>query len=279
MLLEHCRWPLANGASGLAVLGATGEANSFCLKEHIRIIESLVEAGVTGKNLMPGTESCLTADAAVLTKTAVEAGVGGVLMLLPFYYKKLSDEGLFAFFSEVIQRVGDERLQLYLYHFPQMSATPITYNLIEMLLKDYPATLAGMKDSSSVLDNITGAVRNFPGFHVLSGADDLLLKVLEAGGTGAITACSNVCSASLGSLHDGFRAGRDDSALNEKVSAVRYTMAQFPLQSALKQLIARHTGDECWLRLRPPLMQMSDERARELFSAFDAIGYDLPAAA
>ncbi len=279
MLLDHCRWLLANGASGLAVLGTTGEANSFCLKERIRIIESLVEAGVPGKSLMPGTGSCSTADAAVLTKIAVEAGVGGVLMLPPFYYKKLSDEGLFAFFSEVIQCVGDERLQIYLYHFPQMSATPITYNLIEMLLKEYPDTLAGMKDSSGVLDNMTGAVRNFPGFHVLSGADDLLLQVLEAGGAGAITACSNVCSASLGSLHDGFRAGQDVSALNEQVSAVRHTMAQFPLQSALKQLMARHTGDERWLRLRPPLMQMSDERARELFSAFDAIGYDLPAAA
>ena len=160
-----------------------------------------------------------------------------------------------------------------------MSATRITYNLIEMLLKDCPDTLAGMKDSSSVLDNVTGVVRNFPGFHVLSGADDLLLQVLEAGGAGAIAAYSNVCSASLGSLHDGFRAGRDVSALNGQVSAVRYTRAQFPLQSALKQLIARHTGDECWLRLRPPLMQMSDERGRELCSTFDAIGYDLPAAA
>ena len=279
MLLDHCRWLLANGASGLAILGTTGEANSFCLKERIRMIEGLVEAGIPGEKLMPGTGSCSIVDAAVLTKVAVEAGAGGVLMLPPFYYKNPSDEGLFAFFSEVIQRVGDARLQIYLYHFPQMSATPITYNLIEMLLKAYPETVAGMKDSSGVLDNMTGAARNFPGFHVLSGADDLMLAAMEAGGAGAITACSNICSASLGALHDGFRAGQDVGQLNEQVTAVRRTIAKFPLQAALKQLMARHTGDERWLRLRPPLMQMSAEQAQELFAAFDAIGYELPAAA
>ena len=279
LLAQHCKWLLANGSSGLAVLGTTGEANSFSLKERIRIVESLVEAGVPGEKLLPGTGSCSLTDAVELTRVAVNAGAGGVLMLPPFYYKNPSDEGLYAFFSEVIQRVGDDRLQIYVYHFPQMSATPISYNLIEMLLKAYPDTVAGMKDSSGVVENMTGAVKNFPGFHVLSGADDLMLPVLQAGGAGAITACANVCSAPLSAVHAGFRSGQDVSALQAQVTAVRQTVAGFPLSAALKQLMARHSGDQRWLRVRPPLMVLSDAQVAELYSAFDAIGCDLPAAA
>ena len=279
MMARHCHWLLANGASGLAILGTTGEANSFSLKERIRIIESLVEAGVPAEKLLPGTGSCALTDAVELTKVAVGAGAGGVLMLPPFYYKNPSDEGLYAFFSEVIQRVADPRLKIYLYHFPQMSATPITYNLIEMLLKDYPDAIAGMKDSSGVIDNMTGAAEKFPGFHVLSGADDLMLPLLEKGGAGAITACANVCSAPLSAVYDGHRAGGDIAALHEQVTAIRKTVAGFPLSAALKHLMARHSGDDNWLRVRPPLTMLSDAQQRELFDAFDAIGHQLPAAA
>ncbi len=279
LMAKHCHWLLNNGSSGLAVLGTTGEANSFSLKERIRIIESLVEAGIPGEKLLPGTGSCSLTDAVTLTRVAVNAGAGGVLMLPPFYYKNPSDEGLYAFFSEVIQRVADPRLQIYLYHFPQMSATPITYNLIEMLLKDYPDSIAGMKDSSGEFENMSGAAEKFPGFHVLSGADDLLLPLLEKGGAGAITACANVCSSPLAAVHDGFRAGTDVSALHAQVTAVRHTIAGFPLQSALKALMARHTGNDSWLRLRPPLTLLTEEKTAELFNAFDAIGHELPAAA
>ncbi len=279
LLAQHGKWLLANGATGLAILGTTGEANSFSLKERIRIIESAVEAGIPAAALMPGTGSCALTDAVELTRVAVNAGAGGVLMLPPFYYKNPSDAGLHAFFSEVIQRVGDTRLQIYLYHFPQMSATPISFNLIEMLLKDYPDTIAGMKDSSGVLDNMTGAAKAFPGFHVLSGADDLMLPLLEAGGAGAITACANVCSAALGGLYAAYRAGGDTAALHAQVTAVRQALAKFPLSAGLKQLIARHTGDDRWLRVRPPLALLSEADVHGLYAAFDAIGYELPAAA
>jgi 4-hydroxy-tetrahydrodipicolinate synthase len=279
LLSEYCKWLLANGASGLAILGTTGEANSFSLKERIRIIEGVVEAGVPAATLMPGTGSCSLTDAVELTRVAVEAGAGGVLMLPPFYYKNPSDAGLFAFFSEVIQRVGDARLQIYLYHFPQMSATPISYDLIEMLLKAYPDNIAGMKDSSNVLDNMTGAAKTFPGFHVLSGADDLMLPLLEAGGAGAITACANVCSAALGALYQAYRAGGDTAALQRQVTAVRQSVSKFPLSAGLKQLIHRHTGDARWLKVRPPLMLLSEADTKALYAAFDAVGYDLPAAA
>ena len=116
LMVEYSKWMMANGCDGLAILGTTGEANSFSLKERIRIIESLIEGAVPAEILMPGTGSCSITDAVELTKMAVNAGVGGVLMLPPWYYKNPSDAGLVRFFSEVIQRVGDDRLQIYLYH-------------------------------------------------------------------------------------------------------------------------------------------------------------------
>jgi 4-hydroxy-tetrahydrodipicolinate synthase len=275
-LVEHSNWLLANGCDGLAILGTTGEANSFCLKERIRVIEGLVEGGIPGEKLMPGTGSCALTDAVTLTKVAVDAGAKGVLMLPPFYYKNPSDEGLFAYFSEVIQRLGDDRLKIYLYHFPQMSATPISYNLIEMLVKAYPDTVVGMKDSSGDINNMVGAAKNFDNFCVLAGADDCLLPLLEQGGGGCITACANVASPLAKEVYNGFHAGEDVSTANAALTKVRQEVSKFPGPPALKALMARHTGNDSWRNLRAPLLNLNDEQANALFTAFDAIDYQMP---
>jgi 4-hydroxy-tetrahydrodipicolinate synthase len=279
LMAAHCRWLLDNGSDGLAVLGTTGEANSFGLKERIGILEGLVEAGIPPEVLMPGTGSCALPDAIALTRRAVELGAPGVLMLPPFYYKNPSDEGLFAAYSEVIQKIGDDRLKICLYHFPQMSGVPITYPLIEMLLKEYPSTVAGMKDSSGDFDNMSGAAKEFPGFAVFAGSDELLLPLIEAGGAGCITACANVGSSLAAEVYQGWKSGGDIAAVNETLTAVRQAVCQFPLSTALKTLMARHSGNDGWLNIRPPLMPMDDAERGKLFKNFDAIGFDLPLAA
>jgi len=278
-MASYSKWLLDNGCDGLAILGTTGEANCFSLKERIRIIEGLVEAGIPASALMPGTSSCALTDAVELTRAAVNAGCGGVLMLPPFYYKNPSDAGLFRFFSEVIQRIGDDRLKVYLYHFPQMSATPISYNLIGMLLKEYPNTIAGMKDSSGVLDNMTGAVKEFPGFEVLSGAEDCFLPLIQQGGAGCITACSNVSSELAQAVYQAHLAGTDTEPMNSQLCEIRAIIQQYPLSMALKHLIARHEDDEGWLNIRPPFVQFDETTLQKLYGEFDAVGYDLPAAA
>ena len=279
LMAQYSKWLLGNGCDGLAILGTTGEANSFSLKERIRIIESLVEAGVPAHTLMPGTSSCALTDAVELTRAAVDAGVGGVLMLPPFYYKNPSDDGLYRFFSEVIQRVGDASLQIYLYHFPQMSATPISYDLIGRLGTAYPGTVVGMKDSSGDLDNMLGAVERFPGFRVLSGAEDCFLPLVQAGGTGCITACSNVSSQLAQDVYQAHLNGTDAGAMNDQLCEIRRVIQQYPLSMALKHLIARHSGDDGWLNVRPPFVPFDEGRLAKLYGEFDAIGYDLPVAA
>ena len=275
----HCKWLLENGCDGLAILGTTGEANSFSVGERIEIIESLIDDGVSPDVMMPGTGCCSITDSVELTKAAVDAGAPGVLMLPPFYYKNPTDEGLFASFSEVIQRVGDSRLKIYLYHFPQMSNTPISLNLIGMLTKAYPDTVVGMKDSSGIFENMVAVRKEFPDFVVLTGADNLLLPHLENGGHGCITACSNVSANLSAQVYAGFKNGTDVSEVNAKLNAVRELMSQYVLFPALKHLMARHSGNEGWLNIRPPLVMFDDAKAQELYAGFDAIDFNMAKAA
>lgn len=282
LMTDHCKWLLANGCDGLGVLGTTGEANSFGLKERISIIEGLVERGIPGDVMMPGTGCCASIDTVNLTQAAIGAGAKGVLMLPPFFYKDNSDEGLFAAYSDVIQKIGDSRLKIYLYHFPQMSGVPITYGLIEMLLKEYPETVVGMKDSSGVLENMAGAAERFPGFACFAGADDLMLPLLRRGGAGCITAAANVTSSLNAAVYNGWVNNGDTpevEAAHEELSAMRFTVSEYPYPPGLKALIARHTGKDGWLNIRPPLTRLSDADRNDLYQKFDALGSPMPAAA
>src|SRR5512143_1075443 len=124
-LIRQCKWMLGQNC-GLAVFGTNSEANSFSVRERMTVLEALVRSGVDPRRMMPGTGCCALADTVQLTAHAVALDCAGVLMLPPFYYKGVSDEGLYRSYSEVVQRVGDARLRIYLYHFPAMSQVPIT---------------------------------------------------------------------------------------------------------------------------------------------------------
>src|SRR6187551_593525 len=146
--VRHCRWLLKSGCAGLAVFGTNSEANSMSVAEKRALLEALVAGGVPASALMPGTGHCALSDSIEMTRAAVQLGCAGVLMLPPFYYKGVSDEGLFRNFAEIIERVGDSRLRIYLYNIPPVSQITITLPLIERLLARYPVIIAGAKDSS-----------------------------------------------------------------------------------------------------------------------------------
>ena len=276
LMAYHCRWLLNNGCDGLAVLGTTGEANSLSVKERINILDGLVEKGIPSDTLLPGTGSCALPDAVELTRAALRNGMSGVLMLPPFYYKNPSEDGLFAAYSEIIQQVGDASLKICLYHFPQMSGVPIPFSLIERLLKEYPGTVVGVKDSSGDSENMFGIVKNFPGFSVFSGSDELLLPLICEGGAGCITACANVGSSLAGNIYQGWKNGDDVTSIHETLTSLRDVVVKYPLATALKTLIARHYGNEEWLNIRAPLIKMSNEKSDALFRAFDAVEFSIP---
>jgi 4-hydroxy-tetrahydrodipicolinate synthase len=264
----HCDGLLAAGCHGLSVFGTTGEANSLSVKERLAALEALLESGVPAGALLPGTGSCALTDTVRLSRAALEAGTAGVLVLPPFYYKGVGDDGLFRFFAEVVQRIGDEHLRLYLYHIPQMTGIGLGLPLISRLIEAYPGVIAGTKDSSGDRERITTLCRDFPNFSVLAGTETLLLEALRKGGEGCISATVNVTSRLARRVHDAHASGRDDEAeaLQQRLSALRATIEAFPMIPALKALMADLTGDGAWRNLRPPLSGLDEEQAQYLLS-------------
>ncbi len=276
---RHCKWLLANGCNGLGVLGTTGEANSLGIGERLSLMEGLTERGVPARAMLPGTGTTALSDTVLLTKRAEELGCRGVLLLPPFYYKHPSEDGLFAYFSEVIQRVGGS-IALYLYHFPQQSAVPIGLALVERLLRAYPGKVKGVKDSSGDFANTKAYVDHFAheGFEVYCGDDGALHALLQEGGAGCITASANVGSAvSARVLRNWDRQAGADAQVT--LAAVRRAVTSEALIPGLKALLARHTGEAAWRNVRPPHLPLAAEAEARLFAAFDACGVKLAPAA
>ncbi len=278
-MARHCRWLLDNGCDGLAVLGTTGEANSFSLDERLAILDSLIDAGVPAAALIPGTGCCALPDTVRLTRHAIGHGTAGVLLLPPFYYKEVSDDGLFAYFAEAIERIGDERLRVYLYHFPLMSAVPFSHRLIGRLLSAYPGTVVGLKDSSGDLDHMTSLARDFPGFKVFAGTERHFLAMLKAGGAGCITAGANVLGSVIGKLYGLWRAkgdGEEIEGAQARVTELRLTLERFPMIPAMKHILAGHTDKPGWATVRPPLTRLDPGKAAELSTTIEEAGLTLP---
>jgi 4-hydroxy-tetrahydrodipicolinate synthase len=278
-MAAHCRWLLANGCNGLGVLGTTGEANSLGISERIAVLEGLAARGIPASRMMPGTGTTALTDTVLLTKKAEELGCRGALLLPPFYYKNPSDDGLLAYFGEVIQRVGGD-IKLYLYNFPQQSAIPFSVDFIGRLLKAYPGKVQGIKDSSGSYENGLAYVENFAreGFEVYAGDDTLLKPLLEKGSAGCITAASNVNCASGAMVYAGWNTPAGVAA-HEVLAATRKAVISVPLISGLKALVARNTGNAAWENIRPPHLKLTAGQKTALFSAFDACGIRLANAA
>ena len=264
----HCHRLLAAGCHGLSVFGTTGEANSLSVNERLAALEALLESGVTSETLLPGTGSSALTDTVRMSRAALEAGATGVLVLPPFYYKGVEDEGLFRFFAEVVERIGDDRLRLYLYHIPQMTGVELGLPLISRLIDAYPGAIAGTKDSSGDTKRIETLCREFPGFAVLAGSETLLLETLRNGGEGCISATVNVTSRLARRVHDAHVARRADEAqaLQERLSALRASIEAYPMIPALKALMSDLTGEEAWRNLRPPLSGLTEEQEKKLLA-------------
>ena len=274
--VRQCRWLLSQNV-GLAVFGTNSEANSLSVEEKIDLLDRLVGAGVDPARMMPGTGCCALTDSVRLTAHAVKLGCGGVLMLPPFYYKGVSDDGLFRNFAEVIERVGEARLRVYLYHIPPVAQVPITLSLVERLVKAYPTQTAGMKDSGGDWKNTQAFLDTFAeaGFDIFPGAETFLLQGMRHGGAGCISATANVNPAAIARLYDTWR-GADAEAQQKRLDEVRGTFAKFPMIPALKAAVAHYGGDPSWKTVRPPLVALTPEQSGALVRELDARGFTMP---
>jgi 4-hydroxy-tetrahydrodipicolinate synthase len=308
--IGHCQWLLSQNC-GLAPFGTNSEANSMSADERMILLDALVAAGIDPSRMMPGTGCCSITETVQLTAHAVKHGCAGVLMLPPFYYKDVSEEGLYRYFSEVVQRVGDTRLKIYLYHIPPVAVVGITPKLVERLLKAYPDAIAGMKDSSGDWKNTKTFLDAFAEtarpartaraartFDVFVGSESFLLANMRNGGVGTISAIANVNPAAIYQLYQkcsGVRSGErrgDREAVASAVSADRhledqqsklnvvrevFSTRKFPsMIAALKQAISIYMSDAEWTRVRPPLVELTTEQANLLATELKAIGFTMP---
>ena len=306
--IAHCKWLLSQNC-GLAVFGTNSEANSLSMEERATLLDELFAAGIDPSRMMPGTGCCSLMETVKLTAQAVGHGCAGVLLLPPFYYKDVDEEGLYRYFSEVVQRVGDARLKIYLYHIPPVAVLGITTGLVERLLAAYPNAIAGMKDSSGDWNNTktfldafavragravstAGAARTFD---VFVGSESFLLAGMRNGGVGTISATANVNPAAIYELyvecirnqtsdigdqtsnieHQTSKMERQQADLN--VVREVFSSRKFPsMIAALKQAIAIYADDPAWRTVRPPLVELIPEQAKTLAAELKAISFAMP---
>jgi 4-hydroxy-tetrahydrodipicolinate synthase len=250
--VAHCKALLADGCAALAPFGTTSEANSLSIEEREWMLDAVLEAGIDAARLIPGTGSCALPDAVRLSRRF--AACAGVLVLPPFYYKAVSEEGLYRFYSQLIER---STASVYLYHIPQITQVPIPLGVIQRLHDAYPKNLAGLKDSGNDFAYTRSVIEAVPKLHVYSGSEKMLSQNLAAGGAGCITATANVNAAALARV-----AADPTPDAQAALDDVRSRYDALPIIPALKEAMARK--DPEWRRLRPPLVELTEDQRAQL---------------
>ncbi|MEE3237233.1 MAG: dihydrodipicolinate synthase family protein [Pseudomonadota bacterium] len=274
-LINQCQWLLSQNV-GLAVFGTNSEANSMSVGEKIELLDRLVESGIDTNRMMPGTGCCASTDTVDLTAHAVKLGCAGTLMLPPFYYKGVSDDGIYANFADVIERVGSSDLRIYLYHIPPIAQVGFTPELIERLITDYPDTIVGIKDSSGDWDNTQAMLdRKWDDFRIFVGSESFLLENMRNGGAGCISATANVNPAAIDHLYEHWQADNAD-VIQQKLDDIRDAVMAYPMIAALKATVAEFSGDNAWRTVRPPLVSLSRNQSSTLSENLREQGFEMP---
>jgi len=274
--VAFCRWILDQGADGLAIFGTTSEANSMSAPERMALLDRLIASGIPAAKLMPGTGACSITEAAMLIKHAIAHGCGGVLMLPPFYYKGMTEQGVYDFIAAVIDRVGSPALKMYLYHIPPQTMIPFGVELVGRLIKAYPNTVVGLKDSSGDWNNTKALLDAYAstGFGIFPGSEVFLLDGLRNGGVGCITASGNVNVRGIRKVYENWKTPQADQ-LQADITLVRMTIQKYAMVPALKRIVAHFHGDPDWANVRPPMERLSDAQSKALIADLEKIGYSL----
>jgi 4-hydroxy-tetrahydrodipicolinate synthase len=272
-LTRHCAWLLARGCDGINLLGTTGEAASLSVEQRISVMRAAADAGLPVERFLVGTGAAAFADTVALTREAFALGYHAPLVIPPFYFKTLENEGVFRFYARLIEKVGEPELRLYLYHFPQMSGVGFDLELIGRLVDAFPRVIVGMKDSSGDLAYARSVVDAFPQLAVFPSSETALTGGAIAGFAGCISATVNVTSPiaarvwrERGSLETRVPTS-DEAALH----AIRAAMTAAPLVAAVKHVTARVSGDTQFAHVAPPLVELSRDAAAALDRKLDAI--------
>ena len=264
--VKLARFLLDNGCDALNVLGTTGEATSFSLAERKAVMSAYKAQGLPLDRLMVGTGAAAVSDAAALTRHAADLGFAGALVLPPFYYKGVPDDGLVAYIDRLLCATEERPIPIYLYHFPAMSGLPWHVDLIKRLLATFPSRIVGLKDSSGDMAYARSAAAISPGFAVFPSTEAALLEARGGAFAGCISATANL-NADLCA-----RAwAQGDQAALEAAVAIRKLFDGKPLVSGVKALLAHIHGDAALGRVKPPLAAFSAADRAAVIAGHDTI--------
>jgi len=256
---------LSTGCSGLAPFGTTGEALSVSNDERMQALENLIKSGISPNKLIPGTGLCNFPDTVKISRHAIELGCKGVMTLPAFYFKDVTDEGLFQYYERLIDEINHPNLKIYLYHIPQVSGVGLSIPLVKKLRSTYPDIIVGIKDSSGVWEN-TEQLLSIDGLIVYPGAELPVIDAIKLGGPGCISATANFNPTNIARVIELSHDGKWDQAeeAHKDVKEVRYLFQDYSAIPAQKAMLAIKYKDDRWKNIRPPLVQISEQRSSEL---------------
>lgn len=273
LYLAHADACLSGGAHYLSPFGTTSEALSNTSVERMDALEQLVSSGVArADQLMPGTGLCALQETLRLCSHAVEIGCAAVMVLPPFFFTNATDDGLYRYYSQLIETLGTDAFKMCLYHIPQNTGVGVSPELAARLNEAYPEVVVAYKDSSGIWDNTRAVIEAAPGISVFPGSESFLPRAMKLGGGGCISASCNSNVVSIRKLFDFVQADAweaVDQALDQ-INAHRQAVQKGGLIPALKALKAKQTGDKRWLNLRPPLENADPDLANDLIATLPA---------
>jgi 4-hydroxy-tetrahydrodipicolinate synthase len=269
---ELAKTLLNSGCAGLAPFGTTGEALSISAEERKQALDGLIDSGIDPSVLIPGTGLCNLPESVALSQQAVDLGCEGVMVLPPFYFKGVSDNGLFSFYEEFIARVNRDTLRIYLYHIPQVSGVGLSIELVNALKEKYPSIVVGIKDSSGDWEN-TKNLLSLDNFIVYPGSELPLIDAMKLGAPGCISATANLNSKPIAEVIDYCEDKNWDKAiaLHNSVAQTRMVFQDYAPIPAQKALLSQMTNRESWRNVRPPLIALTKEKTQQLQDALNAI--------
>jgi 4-hydroxy-tetrahydrodipicolinate synthase len=275
-LLGYCQHLMSpeGGCDGVAPTGTTGEGTSIAMVDRLALPGAFAEAGIETDRVIFGTGAPAAGDCVALTRAAIEAGYTNVLVLPPYYYKNAADDGLFAYYANLVEKIASDDLRVYLYHFPQMSMVPLSTSLVTRLRATFGPIIAGLKDSSGDFEQSRAFVEATGGvaedFDVLPSSEAMLWDGLSIGTAGIISGSTNAFGAKAQAALQAAEGPERDAAM-DKVKAARTMAGEYPLMAAMKTIEGWRSGDHDWQRMAPPLVPLSTDQKTALRADLEAL--------
>ena len=274
--LRHCQSLMQKGLDGLTIFGTNGEASSFSIKQKMHSIEFLLENRIDANNLIIGSGSSSLEDAMELTNFSVKIGAKASLLIPPFYFKNVTDDGVISYYRNVIEQTGDNNFKFLLYNIPQHSGVTINFNIIENLLKLYPNNVVGLKDSTGNMDNMLKTIKYFNDFAVLCGNGAMALYTTKRGGAGAITGDANITAKLLSFIIHNFKKEKEIDnfdAIQSLIENIRNVLSSHEQISLLKAYYSIADNIEEWNNVMPPLKRIDNpSNNKQVIALLDLVG-------